>query len=118
MPGNSLRSQDLNVDPGMVPGFNNKPREHGDAGAVQEIQFPKVEYNWRGRKDQCFLEHLENRRVILRAAQAKCPFERDSGFVLIQQDVKRLAMNVFQAATPGTFFKGKTALVVTIIISV
>ena len=71
-----------------VPGFNDKPGEHSDAGAVKEIQFPEVKHNRHGRIDQGFLEHLENGRVILRAAQAQRAFEEDGGVVVLQPDLK------------------------------
>jgi hypothetical protein len=33
MPRDRLRSEHLNVDPGAVTSFHDKPREHSDAGA-------------------------------------------------------------------------------------
>ena len=69
VPRHCLRSQELDVDPGAVTSFNDKSREHSDAGAVEKIQFPQVEDDGRGRIDQCFLEHVENRGVVFRSAQ-------------------------------------------------
>ena len=82
MPRHRLRSEHLNVDPGVVTSFHDKPREHGDAGAVEEIQFSKIQHNRHRGSDQGFLEHIENGRVILRSAQAQRAFEKNGGVLL------------------------------------
>src|SRR5271156_4472490 len=113
MPRNRLGSEDLKVDPGTIPSFNDKPGEHGDTGAVKEIQFSHVEHNGPGGTDQCFLEHIENGPIVLRAAEAQCAFENDGGIVVLSPDLKRFSTDVFQAETPITSSSGRTALVVT-----
>ena len=80
MPWDRRRSEELKVDPGVVASLNDKAGEHGDAEAVEEIQFPEVEHNRQGRMDQCFFQHLENGRVPCQSVQTPsarpCRFAR------------------------------------------
>ena len=105
MPRDRLTSQDLKVDPGAVPSFNDKAREHGDAGAVKEIQFPKIQHNRLGGSDQRFSEHLENGRIVRRAAEAQSAFENDGGVVLFSPNLKRFSIDCFSSGSSFNTFQ-------------
>jgi hypothetical protein len=82
MPGDRLGSKHLNVDPGTVASFHDKAQEHGDAGAVEEVQFSKIEHNRHRGTGRGFIGHVENGRVIIRPTQTLDtgqPIEADCG---------------------------------------
>src|ERR1700733_3336718 len=115
VPGDGFGSEHLKIYPGVVPGLNHEAREHGDARAVEKFELPEIQDNRSSGIDQRFLQHTQNRSVILRSTQTYRPSEKNRRGLLFELDIKGLSMNVFQADTPGTCLRGRTALVVTVI---